>query len=104
MKEYKLAFLFLLSLFLFKNETLLGQITVDNSAPYNTVLYLVDSLLLGEGVTATGQSGSGDPNQIGFFNGINSNIGLDSGIIMSSGNIEEVVPGNNGAGSINIRF
>ena len=54
---------------------------------------MVDSLLLGEGVIATNHAFQGDPLQIGFFNGVNSNIGLDSGIVISTGDINEVVPG-----------
>ena len=54
---------------------------------YNSPIFLVDSLLLGEGVIATNHIFQGDPLQIGFFNGENSNIGLDSGIVMGTGDI-----------------
>lgn len=37
-----------------------------------------------EGVIATNHSFQGDSAQIGFFNGVNCNIGLDSGIVMST--------------------
>ena len=70
-----------------------AQITTDSNAPYNSPVYLVDSLLLGEGVIATNHSFQGDAVQIGFFNGENSNIGLDSGIVMGTGDIVEIVPG-----------
>ena len=70
-----------------------AQITTDSNPPYNSPIFLVDSLLLGEGVVATNHVYQGDPLQIGFFNGENSNIGLDSGIIMGTGDIVEVVPG-----------
>ena len=70
-----------------------AQITTDSNPPYNSPIFLVDSLLLGEGVVATNHVFQGDPLQIGFFNGENSNIGLDSGIIMGTGDIVEVVPG-----------
>ena len=64
-----------------------SQIIIDNTAPYNTATYLVDNVLLGGGVVVSNQSFIGDPNQIGFFNGINSNLGIDSGVVLSSGNI-----------------
>ena len=70
-----------------------AQITTDSNPPYDSQIYLVDSLLLGEGVVATNHIFQGDPLQIGFFNGENSNIGLDSGIVMGTGDIVELVPG-----------
>lgn len=93
MKVFKLAFLFVFSFFLFGIQSAYCQILVTNNAPYNTAEYLVDSLLLGEGVIATNHAFQGNPLQIGFFNGVNSNIGLDSGIVISTGDINEVVPG-----------
>ena len=53
MKVFKLAFLFVFSFFLFGIQSAYCQILVTNNAPYNTAEYLVDSLLLGEGVIAT---------------------------------------------------
>ena len=70
-----------------------AQIATNSNPPYNSSVYLVDSLLLGEGVVATNHLFQGDPVQIGFFNGENSNIGLDSGIVMGTGDIVEIVPG-----------
>ncbi len=62
---------------------------------------LVNNILLGAGVTASNitftTSGS-EPIQLGFFNGVNSNIGLDSGIVMSTGDVANIVPGNFGGG------
>ena len=49
-----------------------AQITTDSNPPYNSPIYLVDSLLLGEGVVATNHIFQGDPLQIGFFDGENS--------------------------------
>ena len=70
-----------------------AQISTNSNPPYNSPIFLVDSLLLGEGVVATNHIFQGDPLQIGFFNGENSNIGLDSGIVMGTGDIVEIVPG-----------
>ena len=78
-----------------------AQITTDSNPPYNSPIYLVDSLLLGEGVFATNHIFQGDPLQIGFFNGENSNIGLDSGIVMGTGDISELIPGFFGGAIIN---
>lgn len=58
---------------------------------------LVNNILLGAGVTAsniTYTTAGSEPIQLGFFNGVNSNIGLDSGIVMSTGDVADIVPGN----------
>jgi gliding motility-associated-like protein len=56
---------------------------------------LVDSVLLGPGVVAFNVSFTGNPAAIGFFNGTNSNIGLDSGIVISTGKIIDAPGPNN---------
>ncbi|MDB2368744.1 SprB repeat-containing protein, partial [Flavobacteriales bacterium] len=89
-KRPQIYMLFLLCLF-FLNTS--AQIITDSNPPYDSPVFLVDSILLGEGVVATNHSYQGDALQIGFFNGINSNIGLDSGIVMGTGDILEIVPG-----------
>jgi gliding motility-associated-like protein len=56
---------------------------------------LVNNVLLGTGVTASNivfTPGANANSQLGYFNGSNSNIGLDSGIVLSSGNVADVVP------------
>ena len=65
-----------------------AQLTVDNNAPNNNVISLVQNVLLGGGVTAFNISMTGDNSkQIGYFDGTNSNIGITRGIIMSSGDV-----------------
>ena len=71
-----------------------SQITVNRISPYDNPAYLVDNLLLGGGITATNHTFEGDSSQIGFFNAINTNLGIDSGIVMATGGIENLVPGN----------
>ena len=79
------------------------QIVIDNIAPYNTPTYLIDNILLGGGITATNHSFIGDSNQIGFFNGVASNLGIDSGIVLSSGNVFDLV-GPNASGSTSMSY
>src|ERR1041385_290551 len=75
-----------------------AQLVVSNAAPYNTANYLVQNVLLGQGVLVSNVTYTGSPNAIGYFNGINSNINLDSGIIITSGDIINAVgPNTNGA-------
>ena len=51
-----------------------------------TPAQLVQNVLLGNGIVATNITYVGDPNAIGFFKG-NTNLGLDSGIVMTTGTI-----------------
>lgn len=56
---------------------------------------LVDSVLLGPGVRAYNIQYTGHPNAVGFFNGTQSNMGLDSGIILTTGTILNALGPNN---------
>jgi gliding motility-associated-like protein len=80
-----------------------SQILLDNNPPFNTATYLVDNVLLGGGIVGSSHSFIGDPNQIGFFNGVNSNLAIDSGVVLSSGNILELI-GPNSSGSTSTPF
>ena len=73
-----------------------SQISVSNTAPYDSEQYLVEDILLGNGVSASNITFSGEPTQIGFFNGVSSNIGLDSGVVMYTADIATIVPGGTG--------
>ncbi len=62
-----------------------GQLVTNSSiSPSN----LVQNTLLGGGINVTNITYSGDSHAIGFFDGSNSNIGLNSGIIMTTGTVE----------------
>ncbi len=71
----------------------LAQLTVNNSM--YTPAQLVQNILLGNGVTASNIVYSGMGNAIGFFNGASSNIGLSSGLILTTGDIQNAVGPNN---------
>ena len=68
-------------------QPIFAQLTVDNQDPYDDPVYLIDEVLLGEGVTATNHSYMGHEIQIGYFDGSNSNIGLDGGVVLGTGDI-----------------
>lgn len=70
-------------------------LTTTNAAPYNTAQYLVDSVLIGQGIQTANITFVGAPNAIGFFDGSTSNIGLDSGIVITTGDIMNAVGPNN---------
>lgn len=73
-----------------------AQITVDNS---QTPEQLVQNVLLGAGITVSNVTFNGQPgnlvnDQIGSFDGTNSNVGIAQGLVMCSGSIPEVVGPN----------
>ena len=72
--------------------SLKSQIVLDNNNPNNNPIYLIDNILLGGGVTATNHVYQGDTMQLGFFNGVNSNLGIDSGIVLATGDIAVLDP------------
>tara|TARA_B110000908_G_C10235009_1_gene442791 strand:- start:114 stop:2180 length:2067 start_codon:yes stop_codon:yes gene_type:complete len=80
-----------------------SQITVNNNPPYNNTTWLIDNVLLGGGVTASNHTYQGNPVQIGWFNAVNTNLGIDSGIVMCTGDIQELVPfGGGGTAFTNV--
>lgn len=67
---------------------------------------LVNNVLLGTGVTASNivfTPAANSSLQLGYFNGSNSNLGLDSGIVLSSGNVLDAMPNSfiGGVGNFN---
>ncbi len=72
-----------------------AQITVDESL---TAEEVVTQILLGEGVEVSNITFSGDLDQIGSFDNNNSNILIESGLIMATGSCSNVI-GPNDSGS-----
>ena len=89
---------FLASFFILTQSFMFGQIVVTNAAPMNTEDYLVNDVLCDGDLTTSNFSSVGFANGIGYFDGFNSNIGFEEGIILSTGGIEFVTNGF-GAGS-----
>lgn len=58
---------------------------------------LVEDVLVGGGVTVSGVNFTGDPDAIGTFNGASTNLGLTSGIILTTGTVKNEVGGIGGA-------
>ena len=69
-----------------------AQIIIDNTPTPND---LVTNTLMGSGVSVSNITFSGNTNQIGYFEEGNSNIGLPFGVVMSSGEVANIVPPNN---------
>jgi len=77
-----------------------AQIVIDNNPPYDNPTWLIDNILLGGGVIASNHSFQGETIQIGFFDAINTNLGIDSGIVMACGDIYTLDPNNAGPGGV----
>jgi gliding motility-associated-like protein len=65
-----------------------AQLTTSRKGNYSSISYLVNNVLLGGGLTATNITYQGIDTSFGFFNGIKSNIGMDTGVIICNGGIE----------------
>lgn len=85
-------------LFLIITFTVKAQLTTNNAL---TPVQLVQTVLLGSGVTASNITYNGAPVAIGEFNGISSNLGLPAGVLMTCGDIANA-PGPNNAGSSSV--
>lgn len=73
-----------------------AQMNVINTTPYNSASYIVNNILLGQGVAASNITFSGNANQLGFFKKGNLGspaLGIDSGIVISSGNVNDIPKG-----------
>lgn len=74
-----------------------AQLTVQNTI---TPIDLVNNILVGQGVTVSNVTFNGQPanvvnEQMGAFDGTNSNIGLSNGIVLATGKVELVGGSNN---------
>lgn len=81
-------FIFLLSILV---EQSYAQLIVQQQTATN----LVQNVLLGGGVQVSNITSSGSPGAIGFFNGAGTNIGLPSGVLMTTGNLQVAIGPNN---------
>lgn len=87
---FKKNLLIVLSLLAF--ATLNAQIIIDNTP---TPTDLVTNTLIGPGLVTSNITFTGNSQQIGHFTSNGSNIGLDSGVVMSSGIVGSFVPPGN---------
>jgi gliding motility-associated-like protein len=90
----------LLLLFFFSwnsfSQVIINNTTYVNPSPQQS---LVQNVLLGNGVSASNFVYQGDPAALGFFRGLGTNLGLDSGVVMSSGNILDIAAPSGGFAS-----
>ena len=88
MNRINTLFCFLAVFLLLHINTATAQINVDTSY---TPQQLVQNFLIGQGVIASNVSYTGVGESIGYFdNGATTNLGLDSGIVFSSGDVTSI--------------
>ncbi len=73
-----------------------AQLTVS-TLPAPT--FMVQNVLLGGGLTASGITYTGSPGARGTFNGVASNIGFASGVILTTGDLNNAIGPNNMSGA-----
>lgn len=66
-----------------------AQFFASNNAPYNNAFYLVNDVFAGGNVTISNLNFYGHTTQIGFFGNGASTIGMDSGIVLSTGPLRD---------------
>ena len=86
----------LLSLCVIFSPAFFAQLIVDNTV---TPQDAVQNILLGEGIVVSNITFSGTPDQIGSFDGVNSNIGIGNGIILATGTVDLAVGPNDQGGA-----
>ena len=91
---------FIFSLFFsFISLLVYSQITIDMNSPYDAPTYLINDVLLGGGIIASNHSYQGDSLQIGYFDATNTSLGINSGIVMATGDVLVLDPFYTGFGS-----
>ena len=75
-----------------------SQVQIGSNSAQNHPSYLIDNVLIGNGVTTTNHSYTGDSSQIGYFTDPTGAIGFTEGFILSSGSVDSV--GNIGSDTI----
>lgn len=73
-----------------------AQLTVSNSTPYNAPSHLIQNVFMGGTLTSFNFTFNGSTaattssNQVGYFNGGGNIFGIDSGVVLSTGNINSL--------------
>lgn len=92
----RISFLIPFLILLFFAETTKAQLVVDPNYTLNT---LVNQTMLGFGASVTNVTYTGSNTSVGFFNATSTNLNLDSGIVMCTGDIVNAI-GPNNAGTV----
>lgn len=101
MKQIRLLIASAITIVFLNSNVAEAQLIIDNTTYVNPtpVQSLVQNILLGQGINASNFTFTGDPQQIAYFKSTNTNLGLDSGIVISSGNTSAIAAAGSGFAS-----
>lgn len=68
-----------------------AQIVTNTAAPYNNATFLVNNVLMDNSMQGYNISSYGAQTQMGFFSNGMTAIGMDSGLVMTSGSVAQVM-------------
>ena len=67
-----------------------SQVVISTNSAQNQVSYLIDNVLIGNGVTTTNHQFTGDSSQIGYFSDSLGLIGFTEGFVLSTGSVDSI--------------
>ena len=67
-----------------------AQVSIDVTGNYANPSFLIDNVLIGDGVLSSNHNYVGDASQIGFFKDSIGLIGMDSGFVLSTGKVDSI--------------
>ena len=91
----KKIYLFIFSIM---SVSMLSQVQITTNPSLNNPSYLIDNVLIGNGVTTSNHSFIGDSSQIGYLTDISGLIGFTEGFVLSTGSVDSI--GNIGADTV----
>lgn len=77
-------------------------IVTTSAPPYDNATYLVNNVLMGSGVSGYNITSYGQNIQMGYFSNGMTAIGLDSGLVMCSGNVTNIMTSTGALATTNI--
>ena len=92
MKNAIILFIYIVSINIY------SQVQINSSGNFNDPSYLIDNVLIGNGVTTSNHSYIGDSSQISYFTDSLGNIGFTEGFILTTGRVDSI--GNTGVDTL----
>ena len=80
----------LLALFCLSTLSSVAQVQINTQGNLNDPTYLIDNVLIGNGVTTSNHSYVGDSSQIGYFSDSTGAIGFLEGFVLSTGSVDSI--------------
>ncbi|MBE51249.1 MAG: hypothetical protein CMP51_06125 [Flavobacteriales bacterium] len=89
---------YILIIFSFFSITAYNQVSINTSGNFSSPTFLIDNVLIGNGVTTSNHSFVGNSSQIGYFTDSLNKIGFSEGFILSTGGVDSI--GNTGVDTL----